>query len=371
MRIDRIVVTGDVLRTTDGDPAQLYNVRWLHGELCHVLHELTGLRPEIAYRRNQADDGRAALAEWYGLLGHAPSLEAWAATYANVAPPPTLIEALAPDYERALAVGFELSPLLRAVLDRIGTPWIDVEVSAIRFLEDLALDLRFSWPVDAASHPGLLAASQVEEAVARLRALYRNDPAAVACGGACIFLAQTRYDRTLIKDGAFFSDGEAVARVAQVRDGRRLVLKPHPLAPDNVLLGTLRQRFGAPVTDANVYALLAAAADVRFVTISSSSAIEARHFGHSAEMLHATGHAGARLASLWAHRSAAFWRAVLAPILPLKADATFEERTVADRMRRSLGAWGFVRTSPLPGEGGPPPEAAAAAACSGAYEMRT
>jgi hypothetical protein len=347
MRIERIVVTGDVFRTTDGDANQLSNVRWLRGELLRVLHELTGLRPEVGYRRNQADDGRAIVADWYRLLGHVPSVEAWAATYGETSPPPALIDALSLDYERALVVGFELSPLMRSVLDSLGVPWVDVEVSPIRFLDDLALALRFSWPVDAAAHPGLLAPDQVKEAVACMRAQHRDDPLAAACSGACIFLAQTRNDRTLIKDGGFFPDSEAVERVAQALDGRKLVLKPHPLTPDNPILAALQQRFAARITDANVYALLAAASEVHFLTISSSAAIEAHHFRHSAEMLHAAAHAdAARIVSLWAHGSSTFWRAALAPILPLKADATFEERMKPDRLRRSLCAWGFVRPSP-------------------------
>jgi hypothetical protein len=243
-------------------------------------------------------------------------------------------------------------------------PWIDVEVSPIRFLDDLALTLRCSWaadgqtegPVHEIDHPGLLSSEQVDEAVTRVRARHRYDPAAAACSGACIFLAQTRHDRTLIRDGGFFPDGEAVERVAQSLAGRRLVLKAHPLAPTNPLLTALQERCGADITDANVYALLAAASDVRFVTISSSAAIEARHFGHRTEMLHTAAHArSAPFTSLWAHRSAAFWRAALAPILSLNADAAFEERTTSDRLRRRLGAWGFTRPSSPCGPAGQPP----------------
>jgi hypothetical protein len=343
MHVERIVITGDVFRTTIGEANQLTNVRWLCDELHDVLHELTGLRPEVGYRRNQADDGQAMIADWYGLLGHTPSLDAWAATYGKTAPP-ALIDALAPDYTRALVVGFELSPLMRSALDGLGVAWIDVELSPIRFLDDLALMLRCSWAVDAAlPHPGLVAAGQVAEAVARLRTELRDDPAAASCTGACVFLAQTQHDRTLIKDGAFFPVTEAVEGVGKALNGRRLVLKPHPLAPDNPLLGALQQRFGGHITEANIYALLAAASDIRLLTISSSAAIEARHFGHDSRMLHPTAHARpAPFTSLWAHRSAAFWRTVLAPILPVRTDATFEDRMLPNRLRQRLGAWGLV-----------------------------
>ena len=373
MHVERIVITGDVFRTTIGEANQLPNVHWLHQELLGVLHELTGLRPEVGYRRNQADDGRAVITDWYGLLGHTPSLEAWAATYGETAPP-ALIDALAPDYAGALVIGFELSPVMRSALDRLGVPWIDVELSPIRFLDDLALTLRCSWAVDGAvdgavdaalAHPGLVAAGQVAEAVARLRAELRDDAAAAACTGACVFLAQTHHDRTLIKDGAFFPVAEAVEGVGKALNGRRLVLKPHPLAPDNPLLGALQQRFGGHTTEANIYALLAAASDVQLLTISSSAAIEAGHFGHRAAMLHPVAHARpAPFTSLWAHRSAAFWRTALAPILSVRADAAFEERTIPNRLRQRLGAWGFPRPSSPPAAAGP----AAGHAATGAPE---
>jgi len=346
MRIERIVVTGDVFRTSDGDANQLANVRWLRGELSR-LYELTGLCPEIRYRRNGRDHGRAVVAEWYRLMGHAPSLEAWAATFGQAAAP-ALVEAMRPDYEGALVIGFELSPLMRSVLGGIGVPWVDVGVGRIRFLEDLALSLRFSWTAEVA-HPGLVSPAQVGEAVAAVRARCRCDGAAAGLEGACVFLGQTRHDRSLIKNGGFFADAEAVERIAQALGNRRLVIKPHPLAPGNPLLATLRQRFGASTTDANTYSLLATAANVRFLTISSTAAIEARHFGHAPEIFHADAYADAGpVSSLWAHRSAAFWRAVLAPILPLNPGADYEERARPDRLRRSLCAWGWPPPSPAP-----------------------
>jgi hypothetical protein len=345
MRIDRIAITGDVFRTTVGDPNQLANVRWLHGELS-CLHGLTGLRPEIRYRLNAPDGGSVVISDWFALLGHTLSIEAWAATYGQAAPP-DLVDAVRPDYDGALVIGFELSPLMCSLLDAIGAPWIDVGVSPIRFLDDLALTLRFSWPVDIA-HPGLIAPAHVREAVARIRARYASNPDARGLGEACVFLAQTRQDRTLIKNGAFFPDAEVLDRLALALDGRRLVLKPHPLAPDNPLLGLLHQRFGALTTDANVYTLLAAPPGPRFVTISSSAAIEARHFGHAPKIFHLAAHAEPGMSSLWAHRCAAFWRAALTPVLPLGAGVDFEERAVPGRLRRSLGSWGWQTEGAAP-----------------------
>jgi hypothetical protein len=279
------------------------------------------------------------------MLDCQPSMQAWAATYGLTAPPPALVEALRPDYEGALVVGFELSPLLRCVLAAIGAPWIDVELSPIRFLEDLALTVRLSWPVEIA-HPGLVSACDMHQAVECVRARHSDAAAVAELRGACIFLGQTRQDRTLIKDGRFFPDGEAI----------EAVIKPHPLAPNNPLLSSLSSRFAAPIASANIYTLLAAAVDVRFLTISSSAAVEARHFGHTPQIFNEGAHADAgAMTSLWAHRSSAFWRAALAPLLPLVPGAEFEERAVPDRLRRSLGGWGWP-----PPESGPQASGAAA-----------
>jgi glucosyl-dolichyl phosphate glucuronosyltransferase len=345
MRVERIVITADVFRTTSGDADQLWNVGWLHDELAPILCEVTGLWPEIGYRRNGPDDGRAVIAQWYELLGQTPSRTAWVATFGITAPPQTLVEAMSPDYEGALVIGFELSPLMRSVLDAIGVPWIDVGVSPVRFLDDLALNLRFSWPVEAA-HPGLVSRRHVRDAVARLRERYGGDTSAVNLEGSCVFLAQTRHDRTLIKDGCFFPDSETIRRVGLALDGRPLFLKPHPLAPDNPLLPALEEHFGARTSVANTYAILALAHDVQFLTISSSAAIEARHFEHTAEMFHPAAHTDlGPFSSLWAHRSAVFWRSILTPLMRLKPVARFEERATPDRLRRLIGSWGMATAS--------------------------
>lgn len=353
MRIERIVVSGDIFRTHDGEPNQLSNVRWLRGEVSRVLYELTGLWPDVRFRGNAADDGRALIAECYRLLGRTPSIHAWAATFGESAPPFALIEALRPDYDRALVIGFELSPLMRSVLDGVGAPWVDIGVGPIRFLDDLVLSVQFCWPA-APVHPGLVSRRHLQEAVAHLRARHRNDPAAADLAGACVFLAQTRNDRTLIKGGGFFPDSEAVERVAQVLDGRSLVLKPHPLAPNNPVLAALERRFAARRTGAGIYAILATARDVQFLTISSSAAVEARQFGHSAEMFHASAHADPPpILSLWAHRSASFWRAALSPVLRLKPEVEREEPPTPDRLRCILGSWGMPHLRMDKGTTGP------------------
>ena len=183
--------------------------------------------------------------------------------------------------------------------------------------------------------PGWSPPSQVAEAVARLRAEHRDDPAAaglhrrVRLPGPDPARPDADQGRRLLSATPRRWSGWRKAL-----DGRRLVLKPHPLAPDNPLLGALQQRFAGQLTEANVYALLAAASDVQLLTISSSAAIEAAPLRAPRRDAPSRGpRRPAPFTSLWAHRSAAFWRAALAPDPAVRADAAFEERTIPDRLR--------------------------------------
>jgi hypothetical protein len=342
MPIERVVITGDVFRTSGGEANQLSNVRWLHAELARDLERVTGLLPEIRFRCNEPDDGRMAISRWYLLLGHTPSLDAWAATFNIARPPRELVDELRQDYERSLVIGFEMSPLITSVLDIIGVPWINICLSPIRFLEDLALTLRFSWMVRV-THPGLVYRDQIDEAVRQFRERYKHDSSSSRIGKACVFLAQTSHDRTLIRNGQFYPDSEVLERVDQALEGRQLFLRPHPLAPANPILSALEQRFGACRIEANTYALLAGPEKAHYLSISSSAALEAKLFGHAVDLFHGLAffESWGSETSLWAHRSASFWRAALSPIMTVNSDADFEERTTPDRLRRLHGSWGI------------------------------
>jgi hypothetical protein len=349
MAIERIVITGDVFRTSGGEANQLSNVRWLHAELARDLERLTGLLPEIRFRHNEPDAGRIIISRWYLLLGHTPSLEAWAATFNVTCPPSELVDELRWDYERSLVIGFEMSPLITSVLDAIGVPWINIALSPIRFLEDLALTLRFSWMVRI-THPGLVYCDQIDEAVRQFRERYKHDSSPSRIDKACVFLAQTEHDRSLIWNGQFYPDSEVLQRVDQALNGRPLFLRPHPLAPANPILSALEHRFAARRIEANTYALLAGPGKVHYLSISSSAAVEAKLFGHSVDLFHGLAffeNWGCET-SLWAHRSASFWRAALSPIMTVNSNADFEERTTPDRLRRIHGSWG-ISPPPLGG----------------------
>lgn len=273
-----MVLTGDVFRTTDGDGSQLPNVAWLERRFARMLGVITGIEPTIRFRLNGPDEGREVVKRWFKLLDAPADMDGWASTF-WAQPTPQLVAAMAPDYEDALVVCYEMSPLLQAVLDRLGVPWIDVSLGPHRFLADLSLCFRCS-----ASMPGevgadfALGAGERAEGVARVRAHYTAIDSR-ALDGTAVFFAQMRQDRTLIHGGRFFGPDDAVAALEPMLDGRRLLVKAHPWAPGNPMIGALGRAFGASPCSLPTYAILGSGRDVVALSCSSSVSIEAGSFG--------------------------------------------------------------------------------------------
>jgi hypothetical protein len=319
-RISRIVFTGDVFRTDDAlKQNQLGNVRWLSDELAKPIYLATSLTPEIRFRRNEPNGGRLTIEQWYRLLGYKASRQAWAETFWSAKPPPALLEAVRDDYRDALVIGVEISPLLQAMLDSLGVPWVDVTISPIRFLQDLLVSLRFSRHLfHNPAHPGIVRPRDVETGVEHLRRYYRKSDLR-QFDEAVVYFAQTPADRTQItRDGQFFFPDATVAAIEAKLKNRRLIVKAHPGAKTHPIISLCQERFDAQVTNENTYAILASQCNIEVLTISSSVGIEAKAFGKQARIFSpdVLDWAYSGPVSLWAHRSPSFWRDLLSPILP-------------------------------------------------------
>jgi len=346
-KIKRIVFTGDVFRTDDAlEQNQLSNVRWLRDELANTLHTVTNIVPEIRFRRNERDAGRSTLKRWYELLGRTASQQAWAATFWQDKPPKALVEAVNDDYQDALVIAVEMSPLLQSLLDALGVPWVDVTISPIRFLQDLLVSLRFSRHLSHnPAHPGLIGPHDIEAAAQHLRAYYGKNKLE-HLDGTAVYFAQTQADRTQItQHGQFFSVDATLAAIETNLQNRRLVVKAHPWAKANPILSLCHERFDARTTDDNTYAILASACDVTVLTISSSVGIEAEAFGKPVNFFSrdALGWIYSGPTSFWAHRSPSFWRELLSPIFPVTSASEPDQAGVR------FGNWRDLLSAILPG----------------------
>ena len=143
--ITRIVFTGDVFRLTqdEREPNQFSNVFWLHNLIAYQVAQVTGLIPEICFRTRDYKFGNSLIREAYKLLSLEIS-KGWENSFWRQDVPRDLVELFRTDYENALVIAFELSPIMECILNELECAWVDVAVSPIRFLDDLLLSIRLS-----------------------------------------------------------------------------------------------------------------------------------------------------------------------------------------------------------------------------------
>ena len=318
--MNRIVFTGDCLRSETGVPLQWGNVVWLKNLLGANLGALTGL-PFEAVIPPPVD-------AWHE-MGGVPSLEAWARTFWKTADD-RLCDYLRPFYEGSLVIAIELSPLLESALDRLGVPWVEVGVSPFRFLPDFALFFRFSAGLQVPER-FRITAFEIQAAVAKVRAFYGTAPVE-----GTVFFAQTPHDRTQITRSGFVDALDFVDNLPGP-----LWVKPHPLSPDNPIIQRALNR-GGRLLEHNTYATLSA--PVTVASISSSVVVEGAAFGRQTIVAHSEvlDRNLASLTTLNGYRHSDFWREALAP-LPL-TDATFDEPFVPNALRAGLHAYALDMT---------------------------
>lgn len=261
MDLNRILFTGDSFRTTEWlEPAQLRNASWLQEQFAPVLRSTTKLDSRLAFPL------WGTLSDWVRLQQD-PGYAAWAAAFWSE-PTPELIDAVSRGTEGSLVVGIELSPVMVAALDAAGTPWVEINISPLRFLADFAIHIRTSGHFDISSvSQDTLSEDDIQEAIQRVKAWATpQEPGRV-------FFAQTPTDRTVITDGRFASEHDALAAF----DPAGLRVKRHPWVKECPIVDALVYG-GAVETEADTYALLCTDG-VEVETLSSSVGREAKAFG--------------------------------------------------------------------------------------------
>jgi hypothetical protein len=244
----RIVFTGDVFRVVLSDePNQLPNVFWLHNLIAYQVTQLTEIIPEVCFRARDHKSGSALIRQAYRVLGLETSIESWQKSFWYDDVPSDLVEIFRKEYDKALVFGFELSPIMECILNRLGCPWIDFGISPIRFLDDLMLTVRVSRHFQSETLlPFAVSTKDLKYAVDHVSRWFRSKPLKTdLSNNDVVFFAQTESDRTLITHGGvLFSPEEAVAELANFVGERRLWIKPHPLASENPIIRQAIERLG-------------------------------------------------------------------------------------------------------------------------------
>lgn len=333
----QIVLTGDIFRTVSGEPMQLANVEWLRRELAPTLWAVSGIEPIIVFPGTS--DSSATITDLYAALGERPGLDAWAKSFWTD-PSPNLVDALASSYLGAIVISIELSPLMESVLNKLDVPWIDVGISPLRFMQDFAISFRYSGHFkDAFPSRFALTDQEVETSVARVRSHYSKSTESLS--DSLVFFAQTEQDRTLIRDGRFVNADDITEWLDSKLGERRLLIKPHPWAPNNPLVSRLMNEFHGAITELNTYDILSnSASDI--VTVSSSVGREAAAFGCATHTFHTR-------VQDWAYSGPASMRHGLSPSLWSQLlKAVIETQDVPDhlwqpnKLRSGLGQFGLA-----------------------------
>jgi hypothetical protein len=322
--IDAVCVVGDLLRPNgDGSAGGSdHPTLWLFNALKRQVHRAVQTPVEIL------SSATADLRPQIEALRPAAEADAfWAAAFGQLPDTTGLSNWLDERLHRRFVIGYEMPPWLVSFLTRTETPYIDIRLHPVRFLDDLLFAARASDP-DTQCHLMSLAVHESEVlATAGLReAMCRFISQANVPDGTLLIAGQRRFDSTQILNGGFF---DAMERAAEIHtlcaQYPAVVLKPHPLDRYHSLLVTAA---GAPakiigVIEDNIYRMMSLPQIAAVLTVNSGVAQEAPYFGKVVHML-----AQPAVRTMWrdshldvgAHVSLTdivltpdFWRIVLAP----------------------------------------------------------
>lgn len=326
MNIEKIILTGDILRPDPKDQTQsesVRRIRWLEDLLSPVLSQVTTL----PVRRLACNGNSLDFETLYLDCGCTPSFAAWANIFAGELPTP-LKERLIDIFQGALVVGIEMSPSLVSVLSDAGIPVIDCAVDPLRFLYDIPLAWRSSVPgIRLALENFRLSPLEVGRRVAQIRAKSRwlADPKIPE--GATLVLEQVQNDSALIdvRQGKMVELVEYIDRLTELKNRGPVIWRGHPSNTNHEQIAEILGECNK--THANFYHLLAHDDLAGVAAISSGGIVEARAFGK--EGIHFLDRFDGIDIPNWSNRipvmgdwlSPHFWSAVLAPVMDTRKDA--------------------------------------------------
>ena len=356
--ISGVTVVCDFLRPDGrGRPGGVdRSASWLHSAVKRQVALASGLTldlltpstsPELAAWVAAQRDPADADAFWAGCFEKLSSVPNWGhAIERHIVVP----------LRNRFCIGYELPPYFVELLDRQAIPYVDVRLHPIRFLDDLLFAVRGSHEATQIMLSDTAVPESAVAITAGLReAMCRYISDARIPANTLLVVGQKRYDSSQIEGGRFFDAAdwrETIAAIGARHDA--VILKPHPEDREHSLLlvaaGVCRNVLGT--TNDNIYRLLALPEVTSVLTVSSSVAYEAPHFGKSVATL-----AKPRVRLGWRGDAAEvdlhlalddvllsvdFWRAVLAPHAATTASDGVRLPPKANRLRLALDSfWSF------------------------------
>jgi hypothetical protein len=318
----RIVFTCDFLRTDErGGFNEGPNIKRVHDLIAPAIRAATDL-PVLLFPEIEGDAHRITLDKIYGYFGLTPSSDNWAKLYHGsitvryADSEALLLDFLRPAFEGAIVVSFEASPLLQRLISKLAVAVIDIRAHSYRFL----LDFPFAFHTNSARMQDVLSkycipSEAVTQRVEELRNLSGGSLSVPS--KSVVFFAQTALDSSVIKaDGTFFDVTphlKSLVELVNSYGASTLLVKPHPLEPENEVVKALMSLPIAKLTHESSYKLMQTENVAGFVTYSSSTGHEAIRFGKQVTWLSATRVIEKYIPIMFEYRTSRFWKDLLSP----------------------------------------------------------
>lgn len=280
--IERILITGDILRVTqDGRPTQTVNINWLYNLIRPSLEMLSNLPVSALTFKGK---GNCLAAEVYSINRLPVQLSSWVKLF-NKRPNARELALLYQAFESSLVIGFELPEMLKMGLEELDIPYVDFTIHPVRFMDDLIFGLRTNIPgLEDGLRDWVVYDEEMHVAAGVALASLSRLPRINECedtDNIGLFACQTNDDKVLIKGGALTKAEDYLDEFAEMSSRHsKILVKPHPYAPqNNVVLALTRLFPNTEVIDANFYHLLSHEKISHVYSLTSSTSIEAAYFG--------------------------------------------------------------------------------------------
>lgn len=351
--IKRIVFIGDLLRCQNGYTGFAdRSLGWEYYLLKEQIFQATGIQPVVYYTNNTQ---KFNIFKFYELCGFELSMENWikiaCGEYSN--------EAKEYVYEcfKDTFVITQVGGALLKVLDDLNIPYIDIYVSAFKFLEDIHLAFRTNIPEVRKKLVNYTFNENHLYIYANYMKSYywaeRNKVNLNIKPNSLLLLGQTDVDLSLIKDNKLVLLSDYIKRIEDLCSKfNKVYYKPHPFAKHNnsneIFIRSLEN---IQIIDTNFYKLMLEKNIVAVAALSSGTLTEAKYFGKESYYIshkfvnycfdkNPTKEDFVLIND--EYYSPTFWKDILSPILPTKICDYFNFHNKANICRNSLDiSWGY------------------------------
>jgi len=358
MNINKIIITGDVLRPSENGKAnnQTVNINWLYHLLSRPLSLSTPLPIEVLHWSKEADSFDSIA--FYKLNQHNSFPSDWIALYHKEGPfHKDLLAYMEQYFQNALVIGFELPEIFVNLFNELNIVYIDLIIHPIRYLDDIFFGFRTNDETifQALQKHQLHSDHFLIHAGIHHATVSRMSQKTKLAAGSALFTGQVEIDKSLVKGDQILSlldFKDEFGKIAQQYN--KIYFKKHPYAKDNHAVNSFLQTFdNIEFIDENFYYLLGQDEITAVYSISSSTVLEAKYWGKHSEYFYKNPFklaadndqpfdSKAYIPIYDSFLEPTFWSSVLEQLVPTNQTVTLSLPNKSNRLRNSLqNYWGY------------------------------